>query len=329
VNGTGVAGVRGRGARRVADDRPAAPRVPPGHPGAARPRRRVGHPQPRRRPGTGGRLRRRRHLLRDQWLRDHRTVAASAAAQRAPQPRLLLPAPHPAHRARGDRDVDRHRRRGARAAGVELRRASPRRRALGGPLLGQLPLHRHQRQLLHPGRRALAGDALLVPRGRGAVLPVLPGGGLHAHVAHARARATSRARRLPGRGHRGLFVVVGPPDPRRAHHRLLLTLHPVLGARPGRTGGRRAGRVGPADPGDQLGAGGIRPGRAGCRARAPQRHQCLPRGARVVAVRGHRRAALYRRGQPARAPRRRGSRCARCATSATSRTRSTCGTSRG
>ena len=152
------------------------------------------------------------------------------------------------HPAGGARDpVGRHRPRGHRGRDV-------RRELAAGPDLGGLPGR---------GERRLAGAALLVAVGRGAVLPRLAG-------AHAAARGplppSGLAHRRggvrgPRRRRRRLAGLLGHGDRRRAGQRLLRHPHPHLGAGRRRAAGdrrrrgrptavrRRRGGCGPCSPG--------------------------------------------------------------------------------
>ena len=308
-----------RGFRRPC---PAGPAVgPPTVSGGGRP-----HRGPRRRPrlrGAGGdrvpplaqagarRVPRRRRLLRDQRLPHHHAAAPRGQPLRSHRSdRVLDPAGPPAPPRARPRGRDEHRGGVAREPGpARRRRPADGRRA---HLQQQLARDLGGVRLL---RRHLAGPVrdLLVPRGRGAVLPVLahrprgdPGADAGRRPPGARGRRPRRRLRRPDGGP---LRPGREPDARVLRHR-----HPPLRADDRCGGGlrvrRRRRRAGPAAlaaaaPMDRL-RGARRPGHPEPAAR-PRRRAHLPRGprARLDPERGGRRLApgpverLHEAGDPA------------------------------
>ena len=211
--------------------RPRAPVAARRHPGAARSGRAGRHRLPRPRLATR-RLPRCRRLLRRVRLRHHRGAAPRAPADGPHLPARLLGSPRSSHPAARPR---RHRRgRGRRPVGLGGGEGGRRavRRALRHVLRRQLALRGARRRLLRSWLRAVAPAALLVARGRGAVLPGL--------AAARPARSHPRRGDAPApRGAGGARGSRRPPVPRlgrRADHlrpddRLLLHPDPRLGAR--------------------------------------------------------------------------------------------------
>ena len=229
-----------------------------GHPGPAG-RRRAARRRLPRRAARSRRLQRRRRLLRDLRLRHHRHAAAGADVRRPHRPAALLRAARtpPAAGARADGDGRRGARHAREPAGDAAHRSADRDRRLG-VRRERLPLPAPDR-LLRRQRDARSAPAHVDARGRGAVLPRLPGApdprlGVHTRARRARPPAGHRRdrRRRLGRLVRPGGQARGRLGARRARVpgvlRLLQLADPRLGVR-ARSARRAGGAVAREDAG--------------------------------------------------------------------------------
>ena len=130
----------------------------------------------------------RRRVLRGLRLPDHRAAAARAGDHRPDPARRVLRPPRATDPPGGDRGAAGDRRvRRRHPARLSGRRGGHRCQVVGA-LPGQRPLRPGRRRLLRAGPGDLTAPALLVPRGRGAVLPGVAGA---ARAAARRPRSTS------------------------------------------------------------------------------------------------------------------------------------------
>ena len=198
-------------ARSAADTRPTGAPLPAGHRGDTRgrcPRRaRV----PRRHAAPGGRVRRRRRVLRHLGIPHHRLDDRRSTSYRTPRPCRLLRAPRPPDPS------CRRGRPGVRLA-VRLRAdaaAAPGRRRQGRPgvrgLSGELAVHQRPDRLHGRGPRLEPAAALLVARCRRAVLSPVATAAARRRGGRPTAARVGRSRRPPPRRRRFGGVVPAVP----------------------------------------------------------------------------------------------------------------------